>query len=110
MQLMMNLIDNALNYTGEGGSVTLSVDQKSANVYFQVSDTGIGIAPEHIEHIFERFYRTDTARSRATGGSGLGLAIVEWVVREHHGTIRVDSQPGQGTTFTIILPSAKMPD
>jgi len=105
MQLMMNLIDNALNYTSEGGRVTLSVDQKSANVYLQVSDTGIGIAPEHIEHIFERFYRTDTARSRATGGSGLGLAIVEWIVREHHGTIRVDSQPGQGTTFTFTMPA-----
>lgn len=110
MQLMMNLIDNALNYTGKGGQVTLSVDQKSANIYLQVSDTGLGIAPEHIKHIFERFYRTDTARSRATGGTGLGLAIVEWVVREHHGTIRVDSQPGQGTTFTVILPSAKIPD
>jgi heavy metal sensor kinase len=110
MQLMMNLLDNALNYTSDGGQVTLSVDQKSANVYLQVSDTGIGIAPEHVEHIFERFYRTDTARSRATGGSGLGLAIVEWVVREHHGIIKVDSQPGQGTTFTIILPSAKIQD
>lgn len=107
IQLMMNLLDNALNYTSPGGRVVLSVEKKSKNVYLRISDTGIGIAPEHIKHIFERFYRTDTARSRATGGSGLGLAIVEWVVREHHGAITVDSQPGQGTTFTIILPAAK---
>jgi two-component system OmpR family sensor kinase len=106
MQLMLNLIDNALNYTSTGGKVMVSVIHKSTNVYLQVSDTGIGIAPEHIEHIFERFYRTDNARSRATGGSGLGLAIVKWVVREHHGTIRVDSQPGRGTTFTVTLPAA----
>jgi two-component system OmpR family sensor kinase len=106
IQLIMNLLDNALNYTGYGGRVVLSVDKISTIVYLRVSDTGIGIAPEHIKHIFERFYRTDAARSRATGGSGLGLSIVEWVVRKHRGTITVDSQPGQGTTFTIVLPSA----
>jgi signal transduction histidine kinase len=107
MQLMMNLLDNALNYTSAGGKVIVSVAQISTNIFLQVSDTGVGIAPEHVEHIFERFYRTDTARSRAIGGSGLGLAIVKWVVREHHGTIRVDSQPGRGTTFTITLPAAQ---
>ena len=106
IQVMMNLIDNAVTYTNSGGKVLLSVEVREKSVYLIVSDTGIGIAPEHLEYIFERFYRVDTARSREAGRTGLGLAIVEWIVRAHGGTISVESQLGTGTTFTVQLPLA----
>ncbi|GAC1381423.1 MAG: ATP-binding protein [Ktedonobacteraceae bacterium] len=104
IQVIMSLMDNALTYTGRGGTVTLSVGVGDATAHLEVSDTGIGIAPEDVAHIFERFYRADPARSRAKGGSGLGLAIVDWVVRAHTGSITVRSQLGQGSTFTVTLP------
>lgn len=106
IQVMMNLIDNAIAYTNSGGKVVLSVAVCERSVYLIVRDSGIGIAQEHLEHIFERFYRVDAARSRAAGGSGLGLAIVEWIVRAHNGAISVESQVGKGTTFTVQLPLA----
>ncbi len=106
IQVMMGLVDNAIAYTNTGGTVTLSVTNHEASAIFSVRDTGIGIAPEDIPHIFERFYRTDPARSRVVGGSGLGLAIVDWVVRAHGGAISVESQVGQGATFTVTLPTA----
>lgn len=104
MQVIMNLIDNAIAYTDAGGRVTLSVEAKEVTALLIVQDTGSGIAPEHQEHIFERFYRSDPARSRASGGSGLGLAIVDWVVRAHGGTISVKSTVGEGSIFTVALP------
>ena len=106
IQVIMNLVDNAIKYTGEGGIVTLRVHVKDGSAFLSVSDTGIGIGPEHLEHIFERFYRVDPSRSLAAGGTGLGLSIVEWVVRAHGGTISVESKPGQGSTFTVQLPLA----
>jgi signal transduction histidine kinase len=106
IQAMMSLVDNALTYTNAGGTVTLSVEVSNASAYFIVCDTGIGIAPQDAAHIFERFYRADPARSRAAGGSGLGLTLVDWVVNAHGGSITVESQPGQGSTFTVILPLA----
>ena len=106
IQVIMNLIDNAVTYTNTGGKVTLEVVVKYNNAYLMVRDTGIGIAKEHLDHIFERFYRVDPARSRAAGGTGLGLAITEWIVRAHGGRITVESEVGQGTTFTIVLPIA----
>ena len=106
IQAMMGLVDNALTYTTAGGTVTLSVEVSNASAYFIVCDTGIGIAPQDAAHIFERFYRADPARSRAAGGSGLGLALVDWVVSAHGGSIAVKSQPGLGSTFTVILPLA----
>jgi two-component system, OmpR family, sensor kinase len=106
IQVIMNLIGNAVTYTNTGGKVTLEVVVKYNNAYLMVRDTGIGIAKEHLDHIFERFYRVDPARSRAAGGTGLGLAITEWIVRAHGGRINVESEVGQGTTFTIVLPIA----
>ncbi len=105
IQMVMNLIDNAILYTNRGGTVAVAVAWKQEQACICIQDNGVGIAPEHLPHIFERFYRVDPARTRTEGGSsGLGLAIVEWIVRAHKGTIVVDSQPGRGTTFTINLP------
>lgn len=101
---MMGLVENALTYTPAGGTVTINVAACGTSTSFSVRDTGIGIAPKDIPHIFERFYRADPARSRAAGGSGLGLAIVDWVVKAHGGSIQVESQVGQGSTFTVTLP------
>ncbi len=107
IQAVMNLVDNAILYTNVGGQVMLSVERKDAHACLTICDTGIGIAPEHLPHIFERFYRVDPARMRTEGNSsGLGLAIVEWVVQAHGGSILVESQVGKGTTFTITLPIA----
>ena len=106
IQVIMNLIDNAVAYTNGGGKVTLEVGIKYNNAYLIVRDTGIGIAKEHLDHIFERFYRVDPARSRAAGNTGLGLAITEWIVQAHGGKISVESEVGQGTTFTVMLPIA----
>ncbi len=106
IQVLMNLIDNAITYTNAGGEVVLEVGIQNQQACLTVRDTGVGIAAEHLEHIFERFYRVDPARSSAVGGTGLGLAIVEWIVRAHNGNISVESQVGQGTTFTVTLPAA----
>jgi heavy metal sensor kinase len=107
MQVIMNVLDNALAYTGKGGQVTLQVETRGAEALIGIRDTGIGIPAEHLPHVFERFYRVETARSRKTGGSGLGLAICQWIVSLHGGSISVQSQEGQGSLFTISLPLAK---
>lgn len=105
IQMVMNLLDNAIIYTNAGGHVRLTAAHNETMAYVIVQDTGIGIAPEHLPHIFERFYRVDPARARAEGNSsGLGLALVKWVVEAHHGSILVKSQPGQGSSFTVTLP------
>ncbi len=107
-QLAANLLQNAVNYTPEGGSVTLSVrreeSEKGVFAVLAVQDTGQGIPQEHLAHIFDRFYRVDTGRSREQGGSGLGLNIVRWIAESHGGTIAVISQVGKGSTFTVHLP------
>jgi two-component system OmpR family sensor kinase len=103
-QLFLNLLENAIKYTPEGGSVELSLSKQNDWTQFEVSDTGIGIPPENLSHIFDRFYRVDKARARAHGGSGLGLSIAKWIATAHGGTIRVTSQLGEGTTFTVTLP------
>jgi len=102
-RLLRNLVDNAIKYTPDGGTITLSLFRDGGWAVLEVSDTGIGIAPEHIPHIFERFYRVDKARSRASGGSGLGLTIVKNVVEQHGGTVSVSSEPGKGSRFTVRL-------
>jgi heavy metal sensor kinase len=103
-QLLNILLDNAVKYTPEPGRVSLSLEERGDKAVLKVADSGIGIAPEDQTRIFERFYRTDKARSRELGGAGLGLAIALWIVQHHHGAIAVDSTPGKGSTFEVQLP------
>lgn len=106
-QVAYNLIDNAVKYTPRGGCVTVTLAQEGNTAVMGVRDTGIGIPPEDAKHIFERFYRVDKARSRATGGTGLGLPIVRQMVQLHGGEITVDSAPEEGSVFTVRLPIRK---
>lgn len=105
-QVLRNLLSNAIRHTPEQGEIRLSASRDESMVRISVRDTGVGIAPEHLPYLFERFYRADSSRSRATGGSGLGLAIAKQVVQAHGGQITVESQPGQGSCFTFTLPIA----
>ena len=104
-QVVGNLIRNAVAATRPGGSVTLTVRAEPAGGRVSVSDTGTGIAPQDLPHIFDRFWRADPARGRTCGGSGLGLAIARQLVTNHGGTITATSRPGFGTTMTITLPA-----
>ncbi len=106
IQVVMNLVENAVRYTNPGGRVTVTVEAQQDQALLLVRDTGIGIAPEHLPHLFERFYRADPARRRTGGSSssGLGLSIVEWIVRAHGGTVAVESRVGRGSSFTVTLP------
>ena len=103
-RMFLNLLDNAIKYTPAGGSVSVAVECEHACVQLIVADTGIGIAAIHAEHVFDRFYRVEKARSRADGGTGLGLAIAKWVAESHNGSIELSSRPGLGSTFTVSLP------
>ncbi|HEX4714202.1 MAG TPA: HAMP domain-containing sensor histidine kinase, partial [Ktedonobacteraceae bacterium] len=105
-QVLRNLLSNAIRHTPEQGEIRLSASRDESMVRISVRDTGVGIEPEHLPYLFERFYRADASRSRATGGSGLGLAIAKQVVQAHGGQITVESQPGQGSCFTFTLPIA----
>jgi signal transduction histidine kinase len=102
-QVVANLLSNALRYTGEDGRVRLTVRREGASGVLDVADTGIGIPPDDLRHIFKRFWRGEKSRSRATGGAGIGLAIVNELVRAHDGWIGVDSTPGKGSTFRVTL-------
>lgn len=104
-QVLANLLDNALRHTPSGGRVEISARRDGHRVVIRVSDTGDGIAAGHLRHVFERFYRADTARARQNGGAGIGLAIAKAVVEAHDGTITADSSgPGSGTVFTVAVP------
>ncbi len=103
-QVLVNLLSNALHYTPPGGRVQVRVWSDQANVMVAVSDTGQGIAPEDLPHIFDRFYRADKARTRSSGGSGLGLAIVRSLVNLHGGHVQAESRRGQGSRFVVTLP------
>jgi two-component system, OmpR family, phosphate regulon sensor histidine kinase PhoR len=103
-QMLTNLVDNAVKFNREGGRVVVTHERVGERDRINVSDTGDGIAPEHLPRIFERFYRVDRARSRALGGTGLGLAIVKHLARAHGGEATVRSAPGEGSAFTIELP------
>jgi two-component system, OmpR family, sensor kinase len=104
-QLLLNLVDNAIKYTPAGGTITLSLENAEGWVKIMVQDTGIGVSPQDQEHIFERFYRTDRARSREMGGSGLGLSIVQWIAQAHKGRVTISSKPQEGSTFGVWLPA-----
>jgi heavy metal sensor kinase len=102
-QLLSNLVDNAIKHTPEDGTITLSLFQDGSWASMEVADNGIGISPEHLPHIFDRFYRVDKARSRGSGGTGLGLAIVKGIAEQHNGKVIVSSEPSKGSKFTVWL-------
>ena len=104
-QLVINLLDNAIRHTPQGGSVTVTLQSSTDKALLTVEDTGSGIATEHLPHIFERFYRADPARDRESGGTGLGLAIAQEIALAHNGTINVQSEVGKGSVFTVSLPT-----
>jgi two-component system phosphate regulon sensor histidine kinase PhoR len=103
-QILLNLVENAIRHTGEGGRITIRTLREGDGVSLSVGDTGSGIAPEHLPRIFERFYRADSGRSREAGGTGLGLAIVRHLVQAHGGSVRAESVVGAGTTIRIFFP------
>jgi two-component system phosphate regulon sensor histidine kinase PhoR len=104
---IVNLMDNAVKYTPAGGRIMASAEAEGDRVHIRISDTGVGIPPEDLERIFERFYRVDKARSRALGGTGLGLSIVKHAVEASGGKVWAESEPGKGSTFSVLLPSKK---
>ena len=103
-RVLLNLVDNGIKYTPSGGRVTLSLQRDGEWASLRVTDTGIGLSPEDQEKIFERFYRSAEARSRGEGGAGLGLCIARSIAEAHGGKIQVESTPGLGSTFTVLLP------
>jgi signal transduction histidine kinase len=103
-QVLVNLLDNAVKYTDEGGAIDVAINARDRLVTIHVSDTGIGIPYLDQDRIFERFYRVDRARSRALGGTGLGLSIVKHIVEAHGGRVSVESRLGKGSTFTVTIP------
>jgi heavy metal sensor kinase len=103
-ELFSNLLDNAVKYSDDGGTVRVETRTEPPNAVVTVRDTGVGIAPEDLARVFERFYRTDSSRSRDSGGVGLGLSLCQWIAEAHGGRIEVASTPGKGTTFTVLLP------
>lgn len=102
-QVVMILLDNAVKYAGPQGSIRVSLHKQHSDAVLEVSNTGEGIAPEHLARIFDRFYRTDASRSRKQGGYGLGLAIARSIVEQHRGRIYAKSTPGELTTFYVHL-------
>ncbi|MBQ5661108.1 MAG: GHKL domain-containing protein [Lachnospiraceae bacterium] len=102
-EIVYNLCDNAIKYNNPGGSVKVTVEQKSGTVLLSVQDSGIGILPENQEKIFERFYREDKSHSKQSGGTGLGLSIVKHAVQYHNGKIAVESERNKGTTISVLF-------
>jgi two-component system sensor histidine kinase VicK len=103
-QVLINILSNAMKYTPTDGKISIYIGKMYSSVYVKVKDSGIGIPKEDLPRIFERFYRTDKARSREMGGTGLGLAIAKEIIEAHNGEISVTSEIGKGTEFTIKLP------
>jgi len=106
--VLLNLLGNALRHTPAGGTVTLGARARDRQITLTVADTGGGVAPEDLPHLFERFYRADRSRSRASGGSGIGLTIARALVEAQAGTLRIESPgPGRGATAIVTLPRAR---
>jgi signal transduction histidine kinase len=103
-ELFFNLIENAVRYTPEGGTIILTLSKDNGNASITVKDNGIGIPEERLGLVFNRFYRVDKSRSRSEGGAGLGLSICQRIAEIHGGTIKVESRVGEGSTFTVFLP------
>jgi signal transduction histidine kinase len=103
-QVLLNLLENAVAHTTKGGSIMVGARQQDSWVEISVTDTGEGIPPEELPNVFERFYRVDKSRARATGGRGLGLTIAKYLVEAHGGQIRVQSEPGKGSLFSFTVP------
>jgi heavy metal sensor kinase len=101
---IINLLDNAIKYSKDGGKVEISAMSQDSSMYLEIKDYGIGISPEDLPHIFDRLYRADPARNRDSGGAGLGLALVKWIIEAHKGSISVESEADQGSRFKISLP------
>ncbi len=103
-----NLVFNAVRYTPAGGLIRMRWERTEQGACFSVTDSGIGIDPEHIPRLTERFYRVDVARSRRSGGTGLGLAIVKHVLTRHCGELQVESEPGKGSRFSCLFPTSRV--
>ena len=106
-QVVMNVVSNAIKYTADGGRITITAGTSGKSVFVKVSDNGVGIPEKDLPNLFERFYRVDKARSRATGGTGLGLSIAKEILAQHKGDIRIESVYGEGTDVTVTLPAAE---
>lgn len=104
-QVLFNLLDNSLKYTPPDGAIAVALERRPGQAALIVRDTGVGIAPQDLPHVFDRFFRADPSRSRNPAGTGLGLAISRWIVEQHEGSISVESEPGRGTTVTVHIPS-----
>ena len=109
-EIVYNLCDNGIRYNVPGGKVLVTVEPEGERVCLVVEDTGIGIPKEYQERVFERFYRVDKSRSKATGGTGLGLAIVKHMAAQHHAELLLQSEPGRGTRITILFERAEISD
>jgi signal transduction histidine kinase len=108
-QAVINVVDNAIKYSADKATIRVVVTAQPYGATLDVIDTGPGIAPQHRAHVFDRFYRVDTARSRERGGTGLGLSIARWAVEAHGGRIELESEEGRGSTFRIVLPASTSP-
>ncbi len=109
-QMISNLVDNAIKYTPEGGDIIVRARRRNGRAVLEVRDSGMGIEPREQERIFERFYRVDKTRSRRLGGTGLGLSIVKHICLSLDGNVSVESVPGKGSTFRVLLPLAEARD
>jgi signal transduction histidine kinase len=106
-QVVYNLMENAVKYTQEGGTITVTLTKQGREAQLTIEDNGPGIPEDNLTHVFERFYRVDKARGRESGGTGLGLAIAQQMINLHSGTIQVESEEGKGTKFIVLLPLNK---